>query len=259
MDDIYPLDKTKLQNRISSYRRSMKKEAQEHGFIHDGYGKRFLIGPMLQLLGQVDKALEYYEWYSDAFPGDAGDPVMYLCWSLALAQKERYPEACDKLYQTIFLDLPLLPELLGMEIGFEDDEDDFFREKLPPNIAALWDDRGRAWVNNFIESDEIIAQLEDYLAIEAELESEKPGPRRSQLLDKTNLIVRAQSPITLAPGKPPEVKILAKSPGKKANKKVTKKKTVKKKTAKVTPEKTPVLKAAPEKKQRTRGHLRLIK
>ena len=55
---FFPEDPKKLKSRIRSYERSLKQDPMD-----DGYGKRYLLGPMYLLLGDVDGALRHYAWF----------------------------------------------------------------------------------------------------------------------------------------------------------------------------------------------------
>ena len=43
---LFPDNPKKIRARIRSYERSLRKEREEHGFINEGYGKRYLLGPL---------------------------------------------------------------------------------------------------------------------------------------------------------------------------------------------------------------------
>ena len=97
MFDIFPKTPKTIRARIQSYERKLKQEL-ETGYGGDGYGKRYLPGPLYMLPGDVDGALASFEWYERAYPSDCGDPYQYLTWSLTLYRKELRHEAGNKLY-----------------------------------------------------------------------------------------------------------------------------------------------------------------
>ncbi|MCG8587019.1 MAG: hypothetical protein MI757_20120, partial [Pirellulales bacterium] len=104
MPDIFPSTPTAIRTRIRSHERKLQKELYT-GYGGDGYGKRFLLGPLYMLLGDVDGALASFDWYEKAFPDDGGEPYQYLTWSLTLYRKELRDEAANKLYQTMLENL----------------------------------------------------------------------------------------------------------------------------------------------------------
>ncbi len=73
MADLFPTDP----KRIRRYERALKKELGA-GNDGDGYGKRFLLGPLYMLIGDVDGALASFDWYEEAYPDNGGEPYQYL-------------------------------------------------------------------------------------------------------------------------------------------------------------------------------------
>jgi hypothetical protein len=51
--------------------------------IYDGAGKRYLLGPLSLLLGDLDHALNRFRWFEAEFPDHCGEPSHHLCWALA--------------------------------------------------------------------------------------------------------------------------------------------------------------------------------
>jgi len=111
--DLFPTDPKRIRERISRYERALKRELEE-GYGGDGYGKRYLRGPLYMLKGDVDGALTSFDWYKDAYPDDSGDPYQYLTWGLALFlfRDGCRQEAFDKLYQTMLENLYLVPRMV---------------------------------------------------------------------------------------------------------------------------------------------------
>ena len=87
MADLFPTDPKRISERIRRYHRALKKEL-EAGYGGDGYGKRYLLGPLYMLMGDVDGALASFDWYKDAYPEDSGDPYQYLTWAKAICLSE---------------------------------------------------------------------------------------------------------------------------------------------------------------------------
>ena len=70
MVDIFPKTPKAIRARIRSYEGKLKQEL-ETGYGGDGYGKRYLLGPLYMLLGDVDGALASFDWYEKPFPTTA--------------------------------------------------------------------------------------------------------------------------------------------------------------------------------------------
>ncbi len=88
MDDPFPTDPKRIRESIRRYERALKREL-EAGYSGDGYGKRYLLGPLYMLIGDVDGALASFDWYEQAYPDDGGEPYQYLTWALALFYGDR--------------------------------------------------------------------------------------------------------------------------------------------------------------------------
>jgi len=112
MTDLFPKSPKTIRERIRRYERKLENELKT-GYGGDGYGKRYLLGPLYLLLGDLDGALTSFEWYENAYPDDCGEPYQYLMWALALHRGGFKHAAFNKLYQTILENLYLVPYLLG--------------------------------------------------------------------------------------------------------------------------------------------------
>ena len=58
----------KIKARIRRYERSLRKEQAEYGFIDDGYGKRYLLGPLYLQIEDLLGALQSFRWFEQTFP-----------------------------------------------------------------------------------------------------------------------------------------------------------------------------------------------
>ena len=190
MADLFPTDPKRIRERIRRYERALKKEL-EMRYGGDGYGKRFLLGPLYMLLGDVEGALSSFEWYESAYPGDDGDPYQCLTWSLALYRSNRREEAFNKLYQTILQNLYLVPHLLGKNPqplniwhGCNLAEIEYALD-APPELLALWDDEARQWARKVSEHPGVVEKVTQFIEVHRELIIERPGPRRTSLVEKS--------------------------------------------------------------------------
>ncbi|MCI0558856.1 MAG: hypothetical protein MN733_10205 [Nitrososphaera sp.] len=69
MNSFPPNDLKKLKVRISAYERALS------GGDRDGAGKRYLLGPMYLLLGDVEGALKHFEWFDKTYADVAVNPI----------------------------------------------------------------------------------------------------------------------------------------------------------------------------------------
>ncbi len=190
MAELFPTDPKRIRERIRRYERALKKEL-EAGYGGDGYGKRYLLGPLYMLIGDVDGALASFDWYEQAYPDDGGEPYQYLTWALALFRGGRKQEAFNKLYQTMLENLYLVPLLLGRDpqpldvwhgsnfewIGYA--------VAAPQELLSLWDDGALQWVLEVSEHPAVVEKVARYVAIHRELKSEARGQRRSALVHES--------------------------------------------------------------------------
>ncbi len=156
MADPFPTDPKRIRERIRRYERALKKEL-EAGNGGDGYGKRFLLGPLYMLVGDVDGALASFDWYEKAYPDDGGEPYQYLTWALALFRGGRRKEALNKLYQTMLENLYLVPFLLGqnpqpLDVWHGSNlEWIAYAVAVPQELLGLWDDVALQWAREVSE------------------------------------------------------------------------------------------------------------
>jgi tetratricopeptide (TPR) repeat protein len=154
----FPKEPKKIRARIRRYERKLRKEYEATGFYGDGYGKRYLLGPLYLLMGDLEGALKSFEWFAQTFPDDTGEPIQNLCWALALYRSGNLAEATLKLRQAMLSNPYLIPRLLGIaqdKLDIAQDELDFgyyfnlFQkedvEYMPPEIWALWDEVALQW------------------------------------------------------------------------------------------------------------------
>ena len=187
MADLFPTDPKRIRERIRRYERALKREL-EAGYSGDGYGKRYLLGPLYMLIGDVDGALASFDWYEESYSDDGGEPYQYLTWALALFYGDRSQEAFNKLYQTMLENLYLVPFLLGRNpqpldvwhgssFGWIE-----YAVAVPQELLSLWDDVALQWAREVSEHPAVVEKVARYVAIHRELKSEPRGPRRSALV-----------------------------------------------------------------------------
>jgi tetratricopeptide (TPR) repeat protein len=190
MMDLFPKDPKKIRARIRRYERALRKEHEETGFYSDGYGKRFLLGPLYLLMDDLEGALQSFAWYEETFPDDSGDPMQLLCWTLALYRSGDLEAAAQKLRRAMFSNLYLIPRLLGQE----QEELNIWHgsniaelahaEDIPPEVFALWDETALEWARETYNAENFRQARERYIAIHRALKIEPRGPKRTQLVDE---------------------------------------------------------------------------
>lgn len=182
----FPDDPQKIRERIRRYENSLRKEFKMFDYISDGYGKRYLIGPMYLLVSDTAGAVKYFEWYEQQFPDDIGEPFHWLCWALALYQANDRENAARKLHRAMLSNLYLLPCLLGIEqpvlelrhgSNWEEKE---YVEEGPVELLQLWDEQALAWAKELYQSEGFQKVRERSIELQRRLSTEPVGPQRSK-------------------------------------------------------------------------------
>lgn len=79
---------------------------------NDNQGVRYLVGPMYQLAGDLDRALQAYARYTEHYPDDMGDPHHAFSWGLALYAAGDVEAALRRWRPAFFQNIYLAPLLL---------------------------------------------------------------------------------------------------------------------------------------------------
>ena len=186
----------KIKATIARYKRSLNKEWKEHHYISDGYGKRFLIGPMYLRIDDTKGALEHYQWFEKMFDDDSGEPFHRMGWTLTL-HRSGFDQGAERMLLIAMLkNLYLFPTLFGekpesYECGFGSNwtEIDYLAGS-PEWMLKLWRDEEIEWAKGIYYSDQAIRIRERYITIHEFLELEHPGERRSALVDESSKLER---------------------------------------------------------------------
>ena len=185
-----PKDAKRIKERIRRYERALEQEKRRFGNYRDGSGKRFLLGPLYMILGDLEDALESFAWFEAAFPDSADEAPQILCWSLALHRAGQDMKARRMLRRTMLANLYILPQLLGMEVRRHDmwhgsnTEEPSYLGWVPEEYWALWGDAERQWAGSLWQCGEFREARERYIELGHMLKSLPPGPERSRVVQK---------------------------------------------------------------------------
>lgn len=119
--------------------------------------------------------------------GDAGH---YLCWALVLLRWGDEGKAKTKLRCAMLENRYTLPKLLDLhdkEAGIRPDRDGLALmqlEDIPDAYFSQWSDEERAWAFKLFTSETWAKLRERFSEIEAQLETEPRGPRRTALVNE---------------------------------------------------------------------------
>lgn len=155
--------------------------------LRDGYGKRFLLGPLYLMLGNVQDTLDHYKWYQETYPGDSGYAFNFLCWAITLYRYGDIEGAEKKVIRTMLSNIFLIPYILGHEIPSLDSwEDRYFNELMeiedfPHEILDFIACEEMEWIKALHESPKLTTIREKYIGINDQLENLPRGERRTKL------------------------------------------------------------------------------
>jgi hypothetical protein len=113
-----------------------------------------------------------------------------LCWALALYRSGDLEAAQQKLRETMFCNLYVIPQLLKTEQR----ELDIWHwsniaeighlEYIPPELFALWDEKALQWTRETYESPDMRRDRERFIEIYRQLRTEPRGPKRTALVQE---------------------------------------------------------------------------
>jgi tetratricopeptide (TPR) repeat protein len=186
----FPEDPIKIKARIKSYESALKKEYKTYGFYDDGYGKRYLLGPLYVLLGDYEGAIKHLEWFEKTFPDDIGDPYQYLCWILVLYKVGDQVKTREKVFQTMFMNLYLIPFILGIDqpnlpIWHGSNlAEKLYALECPKELIKLWDTEARNFLNEVWFNPETEKIRNQYILLLKELNTENDRDKRGGIIKK---------------------------------------------------------------------------
>jgi hypothetical protein len=186
----FPQDPKKMRTRIRNDERALRREQERFGFIRDGAGKRYRLGPLYVLMGDMEGALRSFAWFAQTFPDDSGEPSHFLCWTLALYRTGQMEQATAKLCQTMLSNLYLIPRLLGLDQAVIDMwhpsnlSEKSYVDSLPDELFAVWEPSALQWVYSVYHREPMRRVRDRYIAIYTALKEEPHGPKRSRLVEE---------------------------------------------------------------------------
>jgi hypothetical protein len=184
----FPSEPRKIKERIKRYESDLQKEYKKFRYISDDSGKRYLIGPMYLLIGDIPGAIKSFEWFEKEFSDDSGEPFHLLCWALSLYQSNDQVKATKKLCQAMLSNLYLLPFLLNIEqpnldiLHSSNWEAKDYIEHGPSELLRIWDEQALQWAGELYQSDSFRKARDRSIEILKLLNTEPVGPKRSQLV-----------------------------------------------------------------------------
>ncbi len=150
-----PRDATKIKSRIRRYERDLEAEKRRLGDYRDGSGKRFLLGPLYLILGDLAGALKSFCLVRGRVPGQHGRGPSCSLLVAGLASCGQEAKAQRMLRRTMLANLYILPRLLGLEVRRHDIwhgsniAEPSYLSWIPAEYWALWSTEDRRWAPNY--------------------------------------------------------------------------------------------------------------
>ncbi len=182
----------KIKATITRYRRILNIEWKEHHFISDGAGIRYLIGPLYLRIDDTKGAMAHYQWFEKMFDDDSGEPFHRMGWALTLHRSGFEHGAERMLLIAMLKNLYLFPILFGEDPPGVDGWHSSNWEELeyitgaPEWMLKLWSSEEIEWAKGIYSSDQAVRIRERYVTIHQFLELERPGKKRSALVDEVS-------------------------------------------------------------------------
>lgn len=178
----------RLRARATRLKRALASEKRRYGGFDDSSGKRYRIGPLFALAGDLKEALAHYGWFEKQFPDDVGEPMHHLWWALALYRSGDIEDANRKLLETLVRNLYLLPALTGSPIARQDmwhssnwDQPEYLAQVSPEFLPQLSEDE-RSWIGRQLESALFRRVKDEYVSTHHALLTEANVESRSAIL-----------------------------------------------------------------------------
>jgi len=186
----------KIKATITRYRRILNIEWKEHHFISDGAGKRYMIGPLYLRIDDTKGAMTHYKWFEKMFDDDSGEPFHRMGWTLALHRHGDGPSAERMLLIAMLMNLYLFPVLFGedpetYEVGFGSNwTESEYITGAPKWMFTLWTEEELAWAKGIYYGEQAVKIRDRYITINQFLELERPGEKRSELVEESMKLER---------------------------------------------------------------------
>jgi len=150
-----------------------------------------MIGPLYLRIDDTKGAMAHYQWFEKMFDHDSGEPFHRMGWTLTLHRNGLDQDAERMLLITMLKNLYLFPNLFGEDPPVVDGWQGSNWEELeyitgaPKWMLNLWTDEELEWAKSIYYSDQAVRIRERYITIYQFLELERPGDKRSKLVNES--------------------------------------------------------------------------
>lgn len=189
-------EQKRYRDRATRAMRELLKEKKLYGHIHDGGGKRYLVGMYFLLAGDIQKAAEAFDWFYAEFPDDVGEPIQHLYSALAAYRSGDFGTAEKRLKEAMVSNVYLLPHIIQEEIHTEGiwHSSNWRSEAYLDEVREFLEEpnqQERAWITAQFHTATFQELMNGYLATYRALNSEDNVERRGAILDEWHTLQRA--------------------------------------------------------------------
>lgn len=180
-------EQKKFHSRAVRARRELEKEKLTYGAIHDGSGKRYLVGVLFLLAGDVLEANKAFDWFYAEFPDDVGEPIFFLYGALAAFRAGHLDMASTRLKETMLSNVYLLPYLIDAEIDAAGiwHSSNWAMESYLDEVGEYLDEPSegeRRWIASQLISEPFVALMREFLSCSRALATESDVSKRRAIL-----------------------------------------------------------------------------
>ena len=180
----------KIRLSIKRNKSALLAEKRKYGGFDDSAGKRYHIADLYLEVADYEGALAYFKWFYETFPDDAGNPILYLDWSVAFYETGKIEETRVNTIETAFQNLYLHGLLLDNPVEKIDKYEFCNYESLEFARTILKDCRKVIskgyldWLREFVTTDDYKAPVNRFIAIQKLLKDEHDYSKRTELLSE---------------------------------------------------------------------------
>ena len=187
--------KQRLKDKIEKIKRVLTSEKRKLGCFDDSRGLRYMPTGLYVKLGDFDGGLKYLKWFDKNFPDDSGFPEFLFESTIILFKTNDLDKAGEKALKAYFSNTFIFdkyfqrePKSIDKKTSSNTQQLDWLKDfQLTHDMDDLLEFSN--WLDKFTKTEKFIKTVDEFNAINKELETEPVGPRRTMLVNKLyNLI-----------------------------------------------------------------------
>jgi tetratricopeptide (TPR) repeat protein len=186
----------RIRVRISKIKKALSDDKKHWGgYYHDGQGLRYLLPELYLKIKDYKGALNYFRWFTKAFPDDIGFPFFLFEWTITLFKTGKIKDAEKKALESFIANTYLIDQFLGKELLYFDkwegsswEHPDLVKE-LPYNQKQKDLLDFTEWLNQFVISEKFYKIAREFIDIAIQLKVISAGKNRTILVNRQNKLL----------------------------------------------------------------------